>query len=306
MQLAYGFVSICLSEHRCSPAGNVTVKRVESVDDETKRSIIKRVALEDLNNTMRIMWFLKAHDIELYRMSANLIPLATHPVTDGWRWWDDQDLKEIGAKIGRVARQQGYRLSSHLPEVCGFASDASFRWTTTYLQYHRRLFDMLGLDAGTKIIIHVGGFRGDKLRALKVARRHLEELPEWGRQRVVLENGDTGFDLADVVQLAEEFSLPVAFDFHHHWINHQGDVAGPEAVDLVSRAFRLWTDRPPKVHLSSPLSESKPRAHADYVDASFLKPFWDMVTQIAPKRLDVMVEAKKKDLALLRLREEVI
>ena len=110
MQLDFGFVSICLSEKDCSPAGNVTVKQVKTLEPEQRRARILRVAKRNLENTLRIMWFLDAHGFKVYRLSANLVPLATHEITRGWAWWEEEELLATGARIGQVAREKGYRL----------------------------------------------------------------------------------------------------------------------------------------------------------------------------------------------------
>ena len=200
--IEYGFVSICLSEERCSPAGSVTVKQVADLSVDGQRHRILTVARRNLQNTLRIMWFLKAHDIELYRLSATLIPLATHELTQDWAWWDEESLCEIGEKIGRVARMNGYRLSSHLPELCGLTGSETFKWAQAYLDYHQRLFNMMGLDETTKIILHLGGAYGDKDKALKTAIKNLEQLSSWARARIVLENDDRTFTIEDVLQVA--------------------------------------------------------------------------------------------------------
>ena len=77
VKLDFGFVSICLSERECSPAGNVTVKQVQGSIPRRASTGSCAVAKRNLENTLRIMWFLRAHDLGLYRISANLIPLAT-------------------------------------------------------------------------------------------------------------------------------------------------------------------------------------------------------------------------------------
>ena len=67
--------------------GNVTVKQVKKLEPEQRRARILRVAKRNLENTLRIMWFLDAHGFKVYRLSANLVPLATHEITGGWAWW---------------------------------------------------------------------------------------------------------------------------------------------------------------------------------------------------------------------------
>lgn len=302
MELDWGFVSICLSEKDCSPAGSVQVRHIEPLDEDGRRYRVLRVATANLEKTLRIMWFLRAHQIACYRISAQLIPLATHELLEGWAWWEEPALVEIGATIGGVVKAEGYRLSSHLPEVCGLTSPGNLRWTRAYLEYHRRLFDLLQLDERHKIVMHVGGGYGDKEGALRRARLSAAQFTEWERRRVVLENDDRTFSLLDVLSLAEEFGLGVAFDWHHHRC-HSGGLTDEGLKEALGRAFALWRDRPPKVHLSSPKSPRQPRAHADYVDVDYVRPFFTLAAETGISALDVMVEAKMKDLALFRLRE---
>ncbi len=302
----FGFVSICLSEKDCSPAGSVTVKQVENLDREATIYRVLRVARTNLQNTLRIMWFMRAHDIALYRISAMLIPLATHEKTDGWAWWEEESLLEVGEKIGSAVQEHGFRLSSHLPELCGLSSDALFHWTQSYAAYHRRLYDLLRLDESAIIIIHVGGAHGNKERALETARRNLERLDPWMRARLALENDDKVFDIEDVVSLASASGVRAVFDWHHHVVNPPNGEQTPDGaktVDLVARAADAWKDRPFKVHVSSPKSDKQIRAHADYVDPKFARPLFDVLRAAGVQTCDVMVEAKKKDLALLELRK---
>lgn len=302
MKIDWGFVSICLSEKDCSPAGTVQVRHIEPLDEEGRRYRVLQVATANLQKTLRIMWFLRAHQIACYRISAQLVPLATHEMLEGWAWWEEPALLEIGAKIGSVVRAEGYRLSSHLPEVCGLTSPGNLRWTKAYLEYHKRLFDLLHLDERHKIVMHVGGAYGNKEEALERAREGAAEFTEWERGRVVLENDDRTFTLLDVLGIAEEFGLGVAFDWHHH-LCHSEALSDERLKEALGRAFSLWRDRPPKVHLSSPKSERQPRAHAEYVDVEYVRPFFALAAETGIGALDVMVEAKMKDLALFRLRE---
>ncbi len=303
MHLNFGFVAICLSEKSCSPAGNVTFASLKELSPEIQRSRIHRVAKRNLENTARIMWFLRAHEIPLYRISANLIPLATHTVTDGWEWWDDEELIELGAKIGRIARENDYRISSHLPEVCGLTSPQSFHWMQSYLDYHERLFDLLDLDDRVVIVVHVGGVYGEKEQALTAARDNVSALNEWARRRIALENDDRSYTYEETLALAEEGGLRTVFDWHHHVVN-SGTCREPEALlPLLKRGAAAWTHRPMKVHVSSPKNDSQVRAHADFVEIEFVRPFFELLTELSLPSVDVMVEAKQKDLALFRLRD---
>lgn len=60
-----------------------------------------------------------------------------------------------------------------------------------------------------------------------------------------------------------------------------------------------------KIHVSSPKSEKEFRSHADYIEPEMLTAFLKSCKEIDLPRIDVMIEAKVKDLALFRLAEQL-
>jgi len=298
-----GFVSICLSEKDCSPAGDVTVKSLESLPDRAARiDRIRRTAKRNLTNTLRILWFLKGHGFTCYRFATHLIPLATHPVTDEWPWWDDPELAPLLRRIGEIIRQEGFRVSTHPPQLCvlNAPNPEVFAWVERYTAYHVRLLETMGLDETAKIVLHVGRrLAGGQEAGLKQALVNVQRLPEPVRARLVLENDDRVFSARETLALCREAGVPMAFDVHHHWCRNDGE----DFRDLLPEVFATWRDRPPKVHVSSPRSGGDVRAHADFVDPDFVKPFLEYAASLGD--FDVMVEAKMKDVAALRLREQL-
>ena len=119
MAVGLGFVSICLSEQDCSPAGNVSVATAQRLPDRAARlALIRRTAVRNLENTLRILWFLKGNRLQLYRFATHLIPLATHPYTEGWAWWEDPDLRPLLERVGEVVRGDpaGYQAHAAVPQ----------------------------------------------------------------------------------------------------------------------------------------------------------------------------------------------
>lgn len=298
-----GFVSICLSEKDCSPAGDVTVKSLERLPDQGARiARIRRTARRNLANTGRILWFLKGHGLTCYRFATHLIPLATHPVTEGWAWWEDEELAPLLGRLGAIIRREGFRVSTHPPQLCvlNAPEPAVFAWVRRYTAYHQRLLGAMGLDDTAKIVLHVGKrLPGGTRAGLDQALRNLERLPEEVRARLALENDDRTFSARETLDLCQAAGLPMVFDVHHHWCRNDGE----DFRELLPAVFATWRDRPPKVHLSSPRPGGNGRAHADYVDPAFVAPFLEYAAALGS--FDAMVEAKMKDVAALRLRREL-
>jgi UV DNA damage endonuclease len=134
-----------------------------------------------------------------------------------------------------------------------------------------------------------------------------------------VENDDRVFGLRDTLAVAERAGLPVVFDLHHHHVHDPAGIGDREALEL---ALGTWPEGvTPKVHFSSPrldVGESRkrvgrrverrpvlpdPRLHADLIDPVAFDGF--LRHTAAGLDFDVMLEAKAKDLALLRLREQL-
>jgi UV DNA damage endonuclease len=144
-------------------------------------------------------------------------------------------------------------------------------------------------------------------------------LSERARARLVIENDDRVYGLTDVLQVSERCGVPVVWDvLHHHCLDPAG-IPDREALEL---ALATWpAGVTPKTHYSSPrtsVAERKRRvgrrversvvlpqlrAHADMIDPIGFEHF--VRDTAAGLEFDVMLEAKAKDLALLRLREQL-
>jgi len=255
--LNFGFVSICLSEHNCSPAGNVTVKTIAKHENlESKLWKIKQTAKKNLHATFRIVWFNKANDIKLYRLATDLIPLATHEVTNGWSWWNDPELQPELVKLGEMIRETKLRVSTHPPQVCVFnASDEKiFQWVRAYLRYHIQLFSAMGLTEDPAsdpiIVFHLGSSKAPFNESRQQIETNFASLTEAERQFIVLENDDKTFSARQVLEACEQLGVPMVLDYHHHLCRNDGE----NVYELLPRIFATWKGRkrPPKVHLSSP------------------------------------------------------
>ncbi len=119
---------------------------------------------------------------------------------------------------------------------------------------------------------------------------------------MTLENDDKTYTTAETLSICQKENIPFVFDYHHHMAN----LCEEPLEELLPAIFETWshTNISPKVHISSPRSEKEFRAHAEYIDLEFIKPF----LHIAKKHnhnFDIMIESKQKDLALFQLIDEL-
>jgi UV DNA damage endonuclease len=144
-----------------------------------------------------------------------------------------------------------------------------------------------------KINIHVGGAYGDKADTLKRFADNYRALPDNVRLRLTVENDDKQglFAVSDLVSLHEDCGIPIVFDYFHHRL-HTGGWSEEEAFHA---AYATWPRRP-VFHYSSSRREyedpeAKKEAHADWLH--------ERINNYG-KPLDIVIEAKMKELALLR------
>jgi UV DNA damage endonuclease len=200
-------------------------------------------------------------------------------------------------------RRVGIRVSTHPGQytVLNSPHDAIVRAAVAELVYHAKLLDAFGTDSSCKIVVHIGGLYGGSEREamdrfIAVAKR----LPGAVLRRLVVENDDRLFDAEEALDVGRAVGIPVVFD----WLHHQANPCRRRAAAVLREIFKTWTksDGRPKVHLSSQASGGPPGAHADYVDPADVMSFMQLAP---PTPFDCMLEAKQKDRAVLRLRDEL-
>lgn len=256
---------------------------------------------------------LDAEDIRMYRMATALAPYASHPDLPQFH----SQVEECGARladVGRLARELGIRLSMHPGQytVLNSETDRVRAAAVAELEVQAALFDAMGLPPESVVLIHVGGAAGGVEAAADRFVAGFEQLSERARARLAIENDDRSFGLGDVIRIAERAGgIPVVWDALHHRCHDPDGIPDDEALRL---ALDTWPQGvTPKVHYSSPrldvdrrkgkLVLPQLRAHADLIDPIGFEHFLSHVS--GGRDFDVMLEAKAKDLALIRLREQL-
>jgi UV DNA damage endonuclease len=252
-------------------------------------------------------------DIRLFRMSSSTIPYGTHPDLPDFDYRRQlADCADALERLGAKARAYGLRLSTHPGQytVLSTPDDGLAAKSALDLEQDSALLDALGAGPEACVVVHVGGTYGDREAAReRFARRHTQ-LSEPAQRRVAVEHDERQFDLADVLWIHERTGARVIYDLHHHRCN---PAPGYEQhAQAIAAASATWpADIRPKVHLSSPRTElrlvrGKPAAPLLDQHADFATP-WDLAQLLSAAQgpVDVMIEAKAKDLAVEWLRNQM-
>jgi UV DNA damage endonuclease len=278
-----------------------------------------RVSLEHLE---AILDYLAETGIDMYRISSDLAPYVTHPDLPQFHGQIEECAPEL-ARLGRRARARGLRLSFHPSQfvLLNSPDEALTAKSVADLAAQARLLDALGLGPEAVVVTHVGGVYGDLEAGRERWARAWERLPELVRRRLVLENDDVRYGVADTLWIHERTGVPLVFDYLHHWCN---DRAGMDQHEALGACLATWpAGVTPKIHFSSPRTEMRvlerknrksgktERVQAPPVwtgHADYLNPFEFISFVRGAGRLpdfDVMLESKLKDVALLRLRDDL-
>jgi UV DNA damage endonuclease len=296
MRLGYCCINLSLKDQGISTNRGMIRKTFDSAGLE----YVSLLIMNNLADLLTILKWNKQNEIYVYRMSSDLFPWMSE--------YKFEDLPSYGpisrlaAKVGELVSENNMRLSFHPGQFDVLASPNSnvVQKTIYDLDQHARIMDMMKLpqDHRAAINIHIGGSYGDKHSALERFCENFKLLAPSTKARLVVENDDKAsqfgvIDLFDGVY--KVVGCPITFDhFHHRFCTN--DISAEQAALL---AASTWGDVTPLQHFSSSkaLYEDASvinRSHADYV--------YDTVPDYGFEA-DVEIEAKAKDLALLRYRE---
>ncbi|MBP1174642.1 UV DNA damage repair endonuclease UvsE [Paenibacillus sp. OT2-17] len=313
MIVRFGYVAMSVTVQNASPSKTMTMSSFNKIGDrEAAIRKLERIAAENLHNTLRLLRHNRASDIQVYRFSSKLIPLATH---QDLRDWDPfQALAADFAEVGNYVKANRMRVSFHPDHftVLSTPRPEVLESSINDLKYHKAMLEAMGLGAEAKNNIHIGGAYGDKVTSGQRFVEQVSALDLSLRERLTLENDDKTFNAVETLEACKLTGLPMVLDIHHQWVNNEGEKPWelwPDILDtwkgeLAQAGSSVDHPLPPKIHASSPKSEKDPRGHAEGV---LVEPLLTFLRNIAgyTDRIDVMLEAKLKDEALFGLMNEL-
>tara|TARA_Y100001938_G_scaffold117743_1_gene162536 strand:+ start:153 stop:1091 length:939 start_codon:yes stop_codon:yes gene_type:complete len=237
-----------------------------------------------------------------FRITSGLAPWKSE-----YEWKDLKDLKQIQMYLhsaGLKAKTHKVRITSHPGpfNVLTSPHEHVVQNCVGDLTMHGDVFDMLGQSRThyNKINIHIGGAYGDKPKSMERFCKNFELLPDRVKSRLTVENDDkqTMYSVKELYNgVYKRIGVPIVFDYHHHRFC-DGGLSEQEALEL---AISTWPKGiVPVVHYSESRSieqeddKIRPQAHSDYV--------YDYINTYG-NTVDIMVEAKHKELAVQRYKE---
>lgn len=267
-------------------------------DQLIKVSTICRANVESLQESLRTVSRL---GIGAFRIMSPLFPRMTHPEV-GYRLEELADADVILGQLAAIrsfAKDYDLRLSFHPDQFVVLSSPHPQVVANSIreLEYQAELAEAVGADV---INIHAGGVYGDKKLALSRFRRVFADLSPRVASRLTVENDDISYTVRDLLPLCAELTIPLVYDVHHHRCNPDG-LGVVEATEMAGASWQA-VGREQYCHLSSPRSgwqDGDRKPHADYIDPADFPLDW------LGKAMTVDIEAKAKELAVVRLKNDL-
>lgn len=292
MKISLGYACQCETLENITTSSNYTYTNYSKEQDNEK---LNTIIVSNFLALKEILFYNVKNNIHFYRLSSNLIPLATKDdvifdyVTPYQTYYQE---------IGNFIERNHLRVDFHPSEYCVLNSvkEEVVKASIEILNYHYTLLESFNIK-NKVLILHVGSNAFGKQNSLSRFIHNFKKLPEKIQNSIVLENDDKVFTVEDVLYLSEILKVPVCLDYHHHLCN--------KSNINYEKIINSWKGIP-KMHFSSPKSKLKKefRSHHDYIDSDCFIEFLESIRYLDCD-LDIMIEAKKKDEALFRLVREL-
>ena len=259
---------------------------------------VSELALLNAKDIIKILEWNRLNGIKFFRLSSAMIPWGDN--IDITQLKDYKEIKSELKKAGDYAKFWNMRINSHPGpfNVLVSPNESVILKTIADLELHGKIFDMMGLSKTpyNKINIHCNGVYGDKKSAMDRFIKNFKRLSKSVQNRLTVENDDKAsmYSVKDLMYIHKAIKIPIVFDYHHHQFC-TGDLSEEQAVKLAATTWPK--DITPVVHYSESKalhendSKQKPQAHSDYINA---------LPNTYELDVDIMVEAKAKELAILK------
>ncbi len=278
----------------------ITMKIIDKMGIEE----VKRRGLANAEDLYKLIEWNEQNGIKVLRVSSEIFPHYANPrVVD----YDLEFAREALERAGALARKYNMRITFHPGQynvVCS-PNEKVFENTIRDLSYQAEVLDMMGMGPDSVMVVHGGGLYGDKEAAKDRWCVNYKRLPESVQRRLVLECCEKVFSVEDTLDISRRVGIPVVFDTHHfdcYKILHpEVEFKPPEYY--MPLVLETWRKRgiKPKFHVSEQGS-GRVGHHSDYIET-----IPDYLLEIPARygiNIDIMIEAKKKELAIFKLYEK--
>jgi UV DNA damage endonuclease len=277
----------------CTSAGTVRLVNL------TKENLLTKIS-SNLDCLEKIIAYNREHNIQVYRLSSNLIPFASHEnFPFDWQ-------KEFKTRLANIGKEAGdMRLSLHPGQyvLINAVDKRIVDKSIDELLYQTALLDSMNAPQSAKVQIHVGGVYGKKIASTDRWIQNYKKLPESIKARLVIENDERLYTTEDCLTISSATKIPVLFDVFHHQI-YPGEL-GVEQAFIRSRKTWRKKDGTQQIDYSQQGRGKNVGAHSQSINPiRFINEFYNHIKRdIGEGGLDIMLEVKDKEKSVQKVQK---
>jgi UV DNA damage endonuclease len=267
---------------------------------------VSEVCLKNTKDIIPILHWNYKNNIKVFRLSSELMPWASEYMLK-----DLPDYDKISHYLnltGMFIKKFDMRVSFHPGQFNCLASEKDYVVENCIkdLEIHGKVFDLMSLDQNhnSKINIHLGSTCGGQLKvAANNFIKNFSRLSESVQSRLTVENDDKAAMFSSKFlyeNIYKKTNLPIVFDSHHFTL-------GPQDADYKESFMMAYESWPKNIRPTCHHSNGKKEweddtirskaAHSNY----YYTPF-----DSCGKSVDVILESKMKEKALLKYRKDFL
>lgn len=287
MSIGYACINIGRSDTKLSTI------RVKNYSTEKMYQIID----QNLKALEEVVKYNIENDIHLFRISSDIMPLASHPINT-FPWW--QIFKKRLIEIGNLIKSNNIRVSMHPGQytIINSINEVVVQKSIEDIKYHCMFLDSLQVNYSSKIVLHIGGVYSDKTTSMERFISNFNKLDDNLKNRIIIENDDKSYNIQDVLYISSKIHAPVVFDNLHHKLNPP-EKCNKTEFELIEECNKTWskTDGKQKIHYSQTATNYRNGAHSKTIKAEEFLSFYN---NLINKEIDIMLEVKDKNLSAIK------
>ena len=325
VRLGYPCMNLSLADCKTRTVTQTTMQGVK--DKEKAFDRLLEIGKHNLLNLSRTLDWNYLNRITFFRIYSDLFPHMSNKNLSSFigdkRTKDYQNLEPFKEEIKRIGKkifEYGIRVTFHPNEYSclGSPTEEVVAMAVQDIKWQALMIDLLeNADPAKKeayknhfkdsvLIMHGGGQYGDKKATLTRWAKVYNDLPEFIRKRLVIENDERNYSPFDLLSFSEDNLIPVVIDFFHqecYELIHPNEPTVKNWSYILDRTVPVWHKRNmiPKYHVSEQQPDRRIGTHSHFahkIPDALLKRQLDFPNQ----PFDIMLECKMKDLALTKCR----
>lgn len=160
---------------------------------------INELIISNLTNLKKILTYNIKNNIHFFRMSSNLIPLATK---DDVCFDYIKPYKKYYNELSKIINENNIRVDFHLPEFCVLNSTTKevVKNSIKIIEYHYNLLNSMKIK-NKVLVLHIGSSVLGKKNSITRFINNFNKLPNYLKDILVIENDDKIFNIEDCLEI---------------------------------------------------------------------------------------------------------